>query len=161
MEGNTKYGICIMNPDGGSNVKGLVKLTQTEGGKCKIVADIEGLTPGLHGFHIHVFGNLTQGCKTAGPHWNPLGKTHGGPEKEMRHFGDLGNVTAGEDGKAHYELEDHLVTLFGEHTVYGRSFVVHANVDDLGEGGHELSGTTGNAGGRLACGVIGISDKFE
>ena len=78
----------------------------------------------------------------------------------MRHVGDLGNVTAGDDGVARYELEDELVTLFGEHTVLGRSFVVHAGVDDHGDGGHELSPTTGNAGGRLACGVIGISAPF-
>ena len=57
-------------------------------------------------------------------------------------------------------MTDELVSLFGEDTVFGRSFVVHANVDDLGKGGHELSSTTGNAGGRLACGVIGISGPF-
>ena len=66
-------------------------------------------------------------------------------------------MIAGEDGVADYEIEDELVTLFGENSVFGRSFVVHADPDDLGEGGVELSKTTGNAGGRLACGVIGIS----
>ena len=160
MQGNTLYGICIMNPDGGSGVSGLVKLVQTEGGKCKITAEIKGLTPGEHGFHIHQYGNLTQGCVSAGPHWNPFGKTHGCPGREERHVGDLGNVTAGDDGVANFEIEDELVTLFGENSVFGRSFVVHANVDDLGDGGHELSKTTGNAGGRLACGVIGTSAPF-
>ena len=149
-----------MNPDGGSNVSGLVHLVHKEGSKCKITAEIKGLTPGQHGFHIHQFGNLTQGCKTAGPHFNPFGKTHGCPGREERHVGDLGNVVAGDDGVAKLEIEDELVSLFGENTVYGRSFVVHAGVDDLGDGGHELSKTTGNAGGRLACGVIGISDAF-
>ena len=47
------------------------------------------------------------------------------------------------------------MTLFGAYSVLGRSCVLHANVDDLGRGGHELSKTTGNAGGRVACGVIG------
>tara|TARA_B110001450_G_C17449258_1_gene411319 strand:+ start:268 stop:579 length:312 start_codon:yes stop_codon:yes gene_type:complete len=103
---------------------------------------------------------LTEGCKTAGPHFNPAGTTHGGPDKEVRHVGDLGNVTAGEDGVAVYEIEDRMVMLYGETSVIGRSFVVHAGVDDLGEGGHELSKTTGNAGGRLACGVIGLSNTF-
>ena len=79
---------------------------------------------------------------------------------EIRHVGDLGNVTAGEDGVAKYEIEDALVQLCGETSVIGRSFVVHAGVDDLGQGGHELSATTGNAGGRLACGVIGLSNAF-
>ena len=160
MDSETLYGVCIMNPDGGSGVNGLVKLTHPKGGKCKIVAEITGLKPGQHGFHIHQFGNLTEGCKTAGPHFNPAGCVHGGPDAEVRHVGDLGNVTAGEDGIGHYEVEDHQVSLWGENTVYGRSFVVHADVDDLGLGGHELSSTTGNAGGRLACGVIGISGPF-
>ena len=118
------------------------------------------MAPGQHGFHIHQFGNLSEGCKTAGPHFNPFGKTHGSPDREERHVGDLGNVVAGDDGVAKFELEDHLVMLSGENTVIGRSFVVHADVDDLGDGGHELSPTTGNAGARLACGVIGLSAPF-
>ena len=76
----------------------------------------------------------------------------------MRHVGDLGNVTAGSDGVANFELEDDLVMIYGENSVVGRSFVVHADVDDLGDGGHELSPTTGNAGARLACGVIGLGN---
>ena len=162
MEGNTLYGVCIMNPDGGSGVNGLVKLTHKQGEKIKMNIKITGLAPGEHGFHIHQFGNLTEGCKTAGPHFNPKNRLHGGPTdaEEARHYGDLGNVTANADGVAELEMTDDLVSLFGEDTVFGRSFVVHANVDDLGKGGHELSSTTGNAGGRLACGVIGISGPF-
>ena len=105
--GHEHYAVCIMNPDGDSGVKGLVKLVQKDDGVCKITANITGLTPGQHGFHIHQFGNLTEGCKTAGPHFNPDKNTHGGPEDEQanRHVGDLGNVTAGEDGVAVYESE--------------------------------------------------------
>ena len=160
MDSAKTFAICMMHPDGGSGVTGVVKLEQPQGGKTKISAEIKGLTPGKHGFHIHEFGNLSEGCKTAGPHFNPFGKTHGAPDREERHVGDLGNVVAGDDGVAKFELEDHLVQLTGEHTVIGRSFVVHADVDDLGDGGHELSKTTGNAGGRLACGVIGLSAPF-
>ena len=159
--GKTAYAICIMNPDGGSGVNGLVKMVHTEGQLCKITAHITGLTPGVHGFHVHEFGNLTKGCVTAGPHYNPFSKTHGCPGREERHVGDMGNVTAGADGVATFELEDELVSLWGEHNVIGRSCVVHADVDDLGDGGHELSKTTGNAGARLACGVIGLSGAFE
>ena len=103
---------------------------------------------------------MTEGCKTAGPHFNPHGHTHGGPNEEVRHVGDLGNLHAGEDGVAHFEIEDHLVHLYGEHSVVGRSCICHADIDDLGKGGHELSKTTGNAGARLACGVIGLSGPF-
>ena len=106
-------------------------------------------------------GNLTEGCKTAGPHYNPHGKTHGGPGKEVRHVGDLGNVHANEHGHVVCEIEDEQVHIYGEHSAIGRSFVVHAKHDDLGEGGDEESLKTGNAGGRLACGVIGLSDKLE
>ena len=105
-------------------------------------------------------GNLSQGCTTAGPHWNPEGKTHGGPGKEVRHHGDLGNVEAGDDGKATLNATDNLLMLYGPNSIIGRSMVCHAGVDDLGEGGHELSATTGNAGGRQACGVIGLSAPF-
>merc|ERR1712195_437832 len=153
MEAKQHYAVCVMNPDGGSSVSGIVKMSQTEGQKVKIVADIKGLTPGQHGFHIHQFGNLIEGCKTAGPHYNP----HGNPESEVRHVGDLGNAVAGEDGLAHYELEDHQIMLHGEFSVIGRSCVCHAKVDDIGLGGDEESTKTGNAGGRVACGVIGLS----
>ena len=74
---------------------------------------------------------------------------------EERHVGDLGNVVANEEGIATYEREDQLITLYGAYSVLGRSCVVHEGEDDLGLGGHELSKTTGNAGGRVACGVIG------
>ena len=117
------------------------------------------MKPGLHGFHIHQFGNLKEGCKTAGPHYNPFGTEHGGPDDEIRHVGDLGNVVAGEDGTGKYSRRDQQVTLFGDYSVLGRSFVLHADEDDLGRGGHELSKTTGNAGARIACGVIGTLKK--
>ena len=72
-------------------------------------------------------------------------------------MGDLGNIEAGKDGVGKIVLEDHLVQLSGEHSVIGRSFVVHAKPDDLGKGGNEESLKTGNAGARVACGVIGLS----
>ena len=72
----------------------------------RIQAEIKGLTPGLHGFHIHEFGNLTNGCVTAGPHFNPFRLTHAGPHDEVRHVGDLGNIEANADGLAFYDSED-------------------------------------------------------
>ena len=56
MEGKTHYAVCVMHPDGGSGVSGIVRMTQVEGHKTKIVADVKGLTPGDHGFHIHEMG---------------------------------------------------------------------------------------------------------
>lgn len=98
---------------------------------------------------------------TAGAHYNPEGKTHGGPLDEIRHIGDLGNIEADENGDAHYEYEDHFIKIVGPtNNVVGRAMVVHEKVDDLGKGGNEDSLKTGNAGGRLACGVIGVSGPF-
>jgi Cu-Zn family superoxide dismutase len=150
--------ICVLsNPEKG--VKGLVTFEET-GNKTKIVATFSGLEPGLHGFHIHEFGNLTNYCQTAGAHYNPYKKTHGSPKDENRHVGDLGNVEADSEGNAKLELEDELIRLTGEHSIIGRSVVVHADEDDLGKGGKEDSLTTGHAGARVACGIIGVTEKF-
>jgi len=111
---------------------------------------------------IIFIGNLTSGCKTAGAHFNPHGKVHGGPNDEERHVGDLGNIEAGEDGVGKFELDDHLITIIGwENNVIGRAMVVHTGEDDLGKGGNDESLKTGNAGGRIACGVIGVSGAHE
>lgn len=116
-----------------------------------------GLKQGLHGFHIHEFGDNTNGCISAGPHFNPDKKEHGGPTDAERHVGDLGNVEANAEGIAKINIHDKQISLTGPNSILGRTVVVHADPDDLGKGGHELSKTTGNAGGRLACAVIGLA----
>lgn len=115
------------------------------------------LVAGNHGFHIHEFGDNTNGCTSAGPHFNPLGKDHGAPADADRHVGDLGNIVATANKVAKVEIEDSIISLTGANNIVGRTLVVHADPDDLGKGGHELSKTTGNAGARIACGVIGIA----
>lgn len=128
-----------------------------QGDSVQVTGEISGLKSGLHGFHIHEFGDNTNGCISAGPHYNPSGKDHGAPDAANRHAGDLGNVTADGAGVAKINISDKLLTLSGLQSIVGRTVVVHADPDDLGVGGHELSKTTGNAGARLACGVIGIT----
>uniref|UniRef100_A0A915CXE9 Superoxide dismutase [Cu-Zn] n=2 Tax=Ditylenchus dipsaci TaxID=166011 RepID=A0A915CXE9_9BILA len=143
---------------GDSDVTGTVWFSQpAEGAPTVIKGQITGLKPGLHGFHVHQYGDSTNGCVSAGPHFNPYSKTHGGPQDEIRHVGDLGNLTAGNDGIAKFEITDKLIQLYGQNSVVGRSLVVHANEDDLGKGNDEESLKTGNAGARLACGVIGLA----
>lgn len=122
-----------------------------------ITYNVSGLAPGPHGFHVHEFADFSNGCASAGPHYNPHGKTHGAPEDEVRHAGDLGNIVADESGMAAGSMTDSLIQLSGEFSVIGRSIMVHADADDLGKGGHELSPTTGNAGARLACGEIKLA----
>ncbi|KAL5580126.1 hypothetical protein UlMin_012568 [Ulmus minor] len=142
---------------GTSNVEGVVTLTQDDDGPTTVKVRVTGLTPGLHGFHLHEYGDTTNGCISTGPHFNPNDATHGAPEDEVRHAGDLGNITANADGVAEATIVDEQIPLTGPNAVVGRAFVVHELEDDLGKGGHELSLSTGNAGGRLACGVIGLT----
>ncbi|KAG7196898.1 hypothetical protein KM043_015800 [Ampulex compressa] len=151
----TVKAVCVLQ---GEVVKGTVYFDQEESSKpVKVTGQVTGLNKGFHGFHIHEFGDNTNGCTSAGAHFNPLGKEHGGPDASIRHVGDLGNVEANADGIAHVNITDSMIQLEGPYNIIGRTLVVHADPDDLGKGGHELSKTTGNAGARLACGVVGIT----
>ncbi|KAF9274910.1 Superoxide dismutase [Cu-Zn] [Mortierella alpina] len=153
----TVKAVCVFRSNE-KNVTGTIHFTQeNESSPVHVKADLAGLTPGKHGFHIHEFGDNTNGCMSAGGHFNPHGLTHGAPTAQVRHAGDLGNVTAGADGKATLDTTDAQLKLIGPHSIIGRTVVVHEGEDDLGLGGHELSPSTGNAGGRLACGVIGVT----
>ncbi|XP_055705829.1 superoxide dismutase [Cu-Zn] [Phlebotomus papatasi] len=146
--------ICVLTGD----VKGVVEFNQADAGAPVVLSgEVTGLTPGQHGFHIHEFGDATNGCTSAGAHYNPHGKEHGGPDSAVRHAGDLGNIVADASGVAKVSISDKQISLSGQYNVIGRTLVVHADPDDLGVGGHELSKTTGNAGARVACGVIGIA----
>ncbi|KAM5179902.1 superoxide dismutase [Cu-Zn] [Mantella aurantiaca] len=145
--------VCVLK--GSGEVTGVVRFEQEENGPVKVKGHITGLTDGKHGFHIHAYGDNTNGCVSAGPHFNPHSKNHGGPEDAERHVGDLGNITSS-GGVADFELTDKQICLHGPNSVLGRTAVVHEKEDDLGKGGDNESLITGNAGGRLACGVIGI-----
>ena len=138
-------------------VKGVIYFEETLDKSTRIYGRIFGLKPGFHGFHIHEAGDLTEGCKSACAHYNPFEKTHSGPLNRNRHVGDLGNVVADSKGIANIDMFDDMVKLRGKYSVVGRSIVVHEDEDDLGKGGHKDSLTTGHAGARLACGVIGYA----
>jgi len=151
--------VCVL---AGEVVKGVINLTQkTPECPVSITGEITGLTQGLHGFHIHEFGDNTNGCTTAGAHFNPNGSEHGGPQDcdDHRHAGDLGNVEANCSGIAKIDIQDTGITLHGEKSILGRSVVVHADEDDLGKGCGPESKLTGSAGARLACGVIGFASE--
>ena len=133
-------------------VKGTILFMQAPGTPTLIKGTITGLEPGEHGFHVHEFGDMSKGCESMGGHYNPDNAEHG--DLVQGHVGDLGNITADEQGVASFSIEANRVDLIGERSVVGRGLVVHADRDDLGKGEDEESLKTGNAGDRLACGVI-------
>ncbi|XP_063949533.1 superoxide dismutase [Cu-Zn] 2 isoform X2 [Daucus carota subsp. sativus] len=144
---------------GDNNVGGSLQFVQDSSGATHVEGKIRGLSPGLHGFHIHALGDTTNGCISTGPHFNPLKKNHGAPTDDERHAGDLGNVVANQDGIAEVSITD--TRLSGQYSILGRAVVVHADPDDLGRGGHELSKTTGNAGARVGCELLTFECAFR
>jgi superoxide dismutase, Cu-Zn family len=148
-----KQAVAVVHPTTGSKVHGRVQFVQ-DGESVKVTADLEGLNPGQkHAMHIHQFGDCSAPDATsAGGHYNPEGHPHGLPETNTRHAGDLGNVQADDQGKAHYQVTVHNVSVAGtKNPIIGRGVIVHAKPDDGGQ-------PVGNAGGRIACGVIGVAN---
>lgn len=140
--------ICELSPTEGNDVTGSVTFEQMDG-FVKVSAHIMGLTPGKHGFHIHETGDCSSpDGKSAGGHFNPAGHDHAGPDADMRHAGDMGNLVADESGMALFESEDRVIQMSGPDSIIGRGFIIHAGEDDL------TSQPTGAAGARVACGVI-------
>lgn len=156
--------VAILYPDKhyskNNKVKGKVYFTQ-KNKKLHIKYKIQNLPKGYHGFHIHQFGDLTLGCKTAGPHFNTYKKNiHGGPKSKIKHNGDLGNIYNMKPSTSGTKIVSSNVlnlNLKNKNSIIGRSIIVHKDRDDLGKGNNLESLKTGNAGARLACGVIGIS----
>lgn len=143
--------IAVIHPTEGNQVHGTVTFTKKKGG-VHVVAELNGLAPGAHGFHVHAFGDCSANDGTsAGVHFNPTSMPHAGPAAEKRHAGDLGNITADESGVAKLDVLDSHLRLEGTDSIIGRSVIVHAKADDL------TSQPSGNAGARVGCGVIGVA----
>ena len=147
--------VCVINE---KKIKGTVVIQEDLINKNVIISvNLSGIPPGLHGFHIHEYGDLREGCSSLCQHYNPKNKNHGGPNDKERHVGDLGNIEANKKGIVNMKFVDKEVKLRGKYSVIGRSIVIHEDPDDLGKGNHKDSKTTGHAGKRIACGIIGIS----
>jgi len=142
--------VAVLHPTAGSKVSGTVTFAEEADG-VRVRAEIIGLTPGNHGFHIHEFGDCSAAdASSAGAHFNPTNNPHAGPDAAERHVGDMGNVEADASGKATLEYVDHQISLTNDQRcAIGRSVVVHAKADDL------KSQPSGDSGARVACGVIG------
>ncbi|MGD2099280.1 MAG: superoxide dismutase family protein [Desulfobacterales bacterium] len=145
--------VAVLHPTQGNDVRGTVTFSQMSNG-VEVEADITGLSPGKHGFHIHAFGDCSApDGKSAGGHYNPTDQPHAGPNQAKRHMGDLGNIEANNSGKAHYQRVDSHLVLNGPDSIIGRGVIVHGGTDDL------KSQPSGAAGPRMACGVIGVAQK--
>jgi len=159
QEQQLKAVALLRGEPGYEQISGVVRFTQSSQDRVLIEAEVKGLSKGRHGFHIHAFGDLSQGCTSAGPHYNPFNKSHGGPTDIERHVGDLGNIESiSETSTSVVKLEDKQIKLDGPTSIIGRAVVLHINEDDHGKGGFPDSLTTGHAGARIACGVVGRSN---
>jgi Cu-Zn family superoxide dismutase len=148
-QGMSHNAVAILEPTEGSKVKGTVQLNEIPP-EVRIVADVTGLSPGKHGFHIHEKGDCSSpDASSAGGHFNPDNMKHGGPDASEHHMGDLGNIEARANGRAHYERTVNFLEIAVDpNTIDGKAIVVHAQEDDL------HTQPTGNSGARLACGII-------
>lgn len=145
--------VAVLHATEGNDAEGTVVFTQTDEG-VRVEANISGLdSDTAHGFHIHQYGDCRSDDGTsAGGHFNPEEMEHGGPDDEMRHIGDLGNLQSDEDGNASADFVDPKLQLSGMTSIMGLGVIVHAGEDDL------ESQPTGDAGSRLACGVVGVAN---
>jgi len=142
--------ISVLHPTAGNKVSGTVTFTPVADG-VQVLAELTGLTPGKHGFHVHEFGDCSAAdASSAGAHFNPTNQPHAGPDAAARHEGDMGNVEADASGNAKLDYVDHQISLANDaKSAIGRSVVVHAKPDDL------KTQPSGDSGARIACGVIG------
>ena len=146
----TTKAMAVIEPRSGSPMTGRATFTAADG-KVTMEMNVEGLAPGPHAVHLHEKGDCSApDAASAGPHWNPSGADHGKWGEGAFHHGDIGNIEVGKDGKGRTTLTTELWTLGGPEgtNILGRSVIVHANVDDF------KTQPTGNAGGRIGCGVI-------
>ncbi len=152
--------VCILKNESKS-INGIVIFEQTLDNisYTRVYGSLTGVKKGLHGFHIHQYGDTSKGCDSMGPHFNPLNKNHGDINDPVEnHVGDLGNIySQGEEYETTFDLNVNNLNLIGQFSVIGRGLVLHEDADDLGKTNHALSKTTGNSGSRIACGVIGIA----
>lgn len=143
--------VAVLHPTQGNKAQGVVTFAKEEGG-VRVVAKLTNVPKGVHGFHIHEFGDCSSpDGSAAGGHFNPTAMAHADRTAEKRHVGDLGNITADDQGNAQLDYVDKHLEFSGANSIIGHAVILHANPDDY------TTQPTGNAGGRIACGVIGVA----
>lgn len=151
-ETNFTKAVAQVHPTENSEVTGTVTFNKVEDG-VRVQANVEGLSQGNHGFHIHQYGDCTASDGTsAGGHYNPTNNDHGAPTADNRHMGDMGNLVAVQYETTTIDYIDPKIKLNGPNSVIGRAVVIHGGEDDF------ESQPSGAAGPRMACGVIGVAN---
>ena len=143
-------GMATLAPTSGQTAGGTVHFNDVGDGNVEVVVDLTGVPPGVHGFHVHEKGDCGNNAQNAGGHFNPTGMVHGAPDAVSHHAGDFGNVNADANGEVHTRFTTHSISLtegFSSSAI-GHAVVLHEKADDL------ISQPSGNAGGRIACGVV-------
>jgi Cu-Zn family superoxide dismutase len=140
---------ATLAPSAGNNVAGNVVFVQ-EGRKLFVIAEVTGLKPGAHGFHVHEKGDCSApDFSSAGGHFNPGSQPHGDPTAGAHHAGDMPVLMADASGKATARAELRTMSIDGSaNDIVGKAVVVHADPDDF------RTQPAGNSGARIACGVI-------
>jgi len=159
---SNKTPICAIAVFDNKKIKGIVYFTENLSNNTVVIdIHIEGLKKnGLHGFHIHECGDMSEQCESMCAHFNPYGKNHGCPGSKERHVGDLGNLITNKNGIAHYQRIDDMIKLRGtKANIIGRGLIIHADEDDCGLGNEADSLTTGHSGKRIACAIIGYAKQ--
>lgn len=166
--------IAVLDPKSSFNsgkISGLITFHQcSPATNTQVSFNLSGFKPHtVHGVHVHKLGDLSKGCQSLCEHFSAItGQPHGSSYLygASRHTGDLcSNIRADANGKVDFTYVDDLVDLYGSCSIIGRSVVIHDKEDDLGRYRDENSErgkgsrTTGNAGGRIACAVIGLTDS--
>lgn len=143
--------VAELQSKSGSAVKGVVTFNQLAAGGVQVSGTISGLKPNQeHGFHVHEKGDCSSpDGMSAGGHFNPEAKAHGSHTSAAHHAGDMPNLKADANGVATFAvLLADLTVLASKTSVLERSVIVHVNPDDY------TSQPVGNAGGRMACGLV-------
>jgi Cu-Zn family superoxide dismutase len=140
---------ATLSPTSGSTASGVVHFTELKDGSVEVHATLTGVPPGVHGFHVHDKGDCGDNGNAAGGHFNPGATPHAAPDVDPHHAGDFGNVTADASGKVDTHFVTRSVTVSaGPNSAVGHAVILHGNPDDL------TTQPSGNAGPRIACGIV-------
>ncbi|MBC7659304.1 MAG: superoxide dismutase family protein [Chitinophagaceae bacterium] len=152
LKNGAKFAEAKLSPKSGTKAAGTVSFTKESDG-IRVVASLTGVEPGKHGFHIHEKGDCSaEDASTAGGHFNPAGSPHAAPSASVRHVGDLGNIEIKKDGTGTLKITVKNPKDFSAWAdISGKSVIVHEKADDL------KSQPSGDAGKRIACGLIELS----